>query len=438
MDTNTLQKLDRWIGVPLCALASALRKVKGLVQTRRVPVAAPRKILFVKFAEQGSTVIAVPAIRRAIAKVGRENVYFVVFEENRFILDVMDLIPPGNVFPIRKKGIVVSLLETARALGRIRREGIDTAIDMEFFARSSAILALLSGARVRVGFHSLYGEGPYRGDLMTHRVRYNPYLHTSQIFALLVEALDVPAEGLPRFDRMPPAGAEEPASFAAGPEEVAEVERLVMRLTGKATVPPIILLNANASDLLPLRRWEPDRYVELARLILARLPEVVIGFTGAPEEAPVVDVLMTKVGSNRCISFAGETTLRQLLILYGLAEVLVTNDSGPAHFASLTSIHTVTLFGPETPKLFAALTPRNQWLWAGIACSPCVSALNNRQSPCTNNVCMQRITVEQVLEAVLAAYEKRNSPGDGTDAAPSTRPAAKNAKVTEEMAITGT
>src|SRR5204863_1203628 len=112
-------------------------------------------------------------------------------------------------------------------------------------------------------------------------------------------------------------------------------------------------------------------------------------------------------GSSRCVSFAGKTSLRELLVLYTLAKVLVTNDSGPAHFATLTPIRVVTLFGPETPALFAARTPRNSVLWAGIVCSPCVNAYNNRCSPCRNNLCMQDITVEQVFAAVGKAYEGR-------------------------------
>ena len=114
--------------------------------------------------------------------------------------------------------------------------------------------------------------------------------------------------------------------------------------------------------------------------------------------------------SDRCFSLAGKTTLRQLLVLYTLAEVLVTNDSGPAHFASLTPINVVTLFGPETPRLFAARTDRNVALYAGVACSPCVNAYNNRQSPCRNNVCMQQITVDQVFAAASAAYRGRVRP----------------------------
>ena len=99
--------------------------------------------------------------------------------------------------------------------------------------------------------------------------------------------------------------------------------------------------------------------------------------------------------------------MRQLLNVYGVADVLVTNDSGPAHFAALTPVDVVTLFGPETPQLFGALTPRSHILWAGLACSPCINAFNDRQSPCTNNLCMQHITVDQVLAEVCRVYETR-------------------------------
>ena len=130
---------------------------------------------------------------------------------------------------------------------------------------------------------------------------------------------------------------------------------LLTRHLPSASVAPLILLNANASDMLPLRRWESARYAELAGRLLARFPEACIAFTGAGNEAEKSQRLARQVDSPRCFSLAGETTLRQLLVLYGLASVLVTNDSGPAHFATLTPIHTVTLFGPETPApLFGA------------------------------------------------------------------------------------
>ena len=73
----------------------------------------------------------------------------------------------------------------------------------------------------------------------------------------------------------------------------------------------------------------------------------------------------------------------------------------------MTQIHVVTLFGPETPALFATRSSNATVLWAGIACSPCVNAYNNRQSVCRNNLCMQAITVDQVFEKVASLYDSR-------------------------------
>src|SRR5258708_16534758 len=83
---------------------------------------------------------------------------------------------------------------------------------------------------------------------------------------------------------------------------------------------------------------------------------------------------------------------------------MISKESGPAHFAAMTQINTVTLFGPETPALFGARTPRAITIWQGLACSPCVNAYNNRQSSCTNNVCMHKITFDRVFEEAGKDY----------------------------------
>ena len=407
----TLQRTDRWVGVPLCAFLTLLRKVfesVGRPRPRQV-----RRILFVKFAEQGSTVLAYPAIRRATEMVGRENVYFVVFEDNRFILDAMDIIPHANVITIATKSAFGLATGALRAVLQVRKIGIDAVVDMEFLTRFSAILTLMTGAKSRVGFHTFFGDGPYRGDLMTHRLLYNPHLHTSQMFEAMVEALTRDPSVLPTFDFTPPAN-QRLARFRPAPSEVAEINTLLQRENPRIGSAPLILLNPNASDLLPLRRWSPLRYVELARRLLERYPELFIVFTGAPAEAAPNKQLAEEVGSSRVLSLAGKTTLRQVLVLYARSEILVTNDSGPAHFASMTPIRVVTLFGPETPALFAARSPNATALWAGIACSPCVNAYNNRQSVCRNNICMQAITVDDVFENVTRIYDslKRTASGN--------------------------
>jgi ADP-heptose:LPS heptosyltransferase len=401
---STLQRTDRWVGSPLCAILTFLRRI--------FESAAPsgprqvRRILFVKFAEQGSTVLAYPAICRAIDMVGRENVYFVVFEDNRFVLDAMGVIPERNVITLSTRSPLGLALSALRAVHQVRRIGIDGVVDLEFLTRFSAIVTFTTGAKSRVGFHTFFGDGPYRGDLMTHRLLYNAHLHTSDMFEAMVEALTRDPAVLPTFDFRPSSNKPLP-KFRPSADEVTEMEALLERENPRLDSAPLILLNPNASDLLPLRRWPALHYVELARRLLKFYPDLFVGFTGAPDEAAPNNRLADEVGSDRVIRLAGKTTLRQLLVLYIRSEILVTNDSGPAHFASLTPIHVVTLFGPETPALFGARSQNTTALWAGIACSPCVNAYNNRQSVCRNNLCMQAITVDDVFEKVTHIYDSR-------------------------------
>src|SRR5438270_1315057 len=310
---STLQHTDRWIGAPLCAILTFVRRIfeaAGPPGPRQV-----RRVLFIKFAEQGSTVLAYPAICRAVEMVGRENVYFVVFEDNRFILDVMEIIPEQNVITISTKSPFALAIDALRAVLRARKIDIDAVIDMEFLTRFSAMLTFLTGAKSRVGFHTFFGDGPYRGDLMTHRLLYNPHLHTSQMFEAMVEALTRDPAMLPTFDFKPPAS--QPfARFNPAPGEAAEVDALIRRENPAVGSAPLILLNPNASDLLPLRRWPPMRYVELSRRLLEHFPDLFIAFTGAPAEAGPINGLAHDVGSRRVLALAGKTTLRQLLVLY--------------------------------------------------------------------------------------------------------------------------
>lgn len=418
MNVNAMRRADRWLGVPACLVLTLARRLFG----RRCPESPPTSLLFVKLAEQGSTVLAYPALRWACERFGRANVYFLVFEENRPILDAMEVLSPENVIAIRAEGLLGTIWGAVRAIGRMRRLRLDAAIDLEFFAHSSAAMAYLSGATRRVGFHPFHGEASYRGDLMTHRVSFNPYLHTSQTFELLARVCELPPEGLPTLTLAPvPIGKHLP-EFRPAPSDLDQARQILAQASaesgggnrGNDHVAPLVLLNANASDLLPLRRWPSERYAELARRLLDLDPSIVVAFTGAPSERAPVELLVRQVDHERCFSLAGKTTLRELLAIYCLADVLVTNDSGPAHFATLTPIDVVTLFGPETPDLFGAPGPRTHILSARLACSPCVNAFNDRQSACHDNRCMQAITVEQVLAEVRRALATRavSSPRD--------------------------
>jgi hypothetical protein len=163
--TQTIRSLDYWLGIPACALLTAVRRVIG---ERRV---APKRVMFVKFIEQGATVLAQDAIRRATARVGRENVFFCVFESNRAILEVLDVIPAANVLRIRDQHLATFVVDFVRALLTMRARRVDTIIDMEFFSRASAVFAFLSGASTRAGLHRFTSRWsrPHSGTTLMNR-----------------------------------------------------------------------------------------------------------------------------------------------------------------------------------------------------------------------------------------------------------------------------
>ena len=367
MNPQTIGKIDRLAGRPICALLTFARRIGALLTPRRAP-SPMRKILLIKMIEQGATVLAYRAIMRAIELVGRENVYFWVFEENRAILDLMDVIPPENILTIRAKKLTSFIGDVLRTLFRIRKLEIDATVDMEFFARAPAILAFLTGAPRRAGLHRFSSEGPYRGDLLTHRVQYNPYLHTAVAYYALVESLLADPEERPLLKRALSQVDISPPRFVPREDEIAAMRALV----GEHLSDRLVLLNPNASDLLPLRKWPTERFIELGKRILENHPDVTLIITGAPSEQAAAEQVAREIAPSRVISVAGKTKLRELLVLYSIADILVTNDSGPGHFASMTPIDSIVLFGPETPALFGPTGADSHVLWAGLACSPCV------------------------------------------------------------------
>lgn len=390
---------DRWLGVPLCWLLTRWRRCRAWFAA---PPSGepPQGILFLKLAEMGAVVLTLPAFEAAARRVGRERLFIAMLEGNRQVHDLVGFFRPENVVTIRDRNLWTFAVDAWRLLRFCRRQRIDAVIDLEGFARISAILAYLSGARIRVGLERFTTEGPYRGDLATHRVAWNAYQHASQQFLTLVSALDCDPRELPlvkqavrlddyRLPRFEPTEAEREAARG-----------LVARASGGLPPRPWIVFNPNLIDLLPLRRWPAENYRELGRRLLNAHPTATILLAGLPDERELSRALAREIAPERCYSLAGETqTLRSLVTLFTECALLLTSDSGPAHMAALTDLPIVSLFGPETPQLYAPLSPHNRSLWAGLACSPCLNALNHRRSICRNNVCLQTLSVDEVWRA---------------------------------------
>lgn len=406
MKIQTQRAIDRWVGVPLCAALSLADRIRRRF-TGPEPAAAhsapPRRILIILLSEMGSLVLASPMFQRLREAHPDAELHALLFGKNREVLDLLRVMPRENVITLDDRSGLSLVRDALSALLRLRALKLDVAIDCELFARIGMLFSRLSGARVRVGFHRHTQEGLYRGNLLNRPVPYNPYRHIADQFLALAEAIG--RDAVPRSKGLLPRPARDyplPALALQPGEREASIERL--RAAHPQAIGRRLVLVYAGGGILPIRAWPQDHYVALVRELLAR--GLAVGLIGLSDDRPLATAIRAAVGEAACLDLTGYTrNIRELLVLFHHADLLVTNDGGPGQFAAMTPIASVVLFGPETPALYGSLAPRSISLHlAAMPCSPCLTAYNHRTSPCDgDNQCLQRITPATVLARCEAA-----------------------------------
>lgn len=165
----------------------------------------------------------------------------------------------------------------------------------------------------------------------------------------------------------------------------------------------VVLAPAGAKNLLAddlLRRWQPEHYVALAKLLLGKGFEVLL--IGGPGDAWIQPLFADLPVSD----LIGRCTLPETLALLDQADVLVTHDTGPLHLGGIARCSIVAIFGPTDPRGRLPQRPGTVALWGGerFACRPCYDGYGF--APCPSNDCMAQITPTMVLaeaQTLLAA-----------------------------------
>ena len=404
MQIDTLRRIDRYLGIPLCWILSLTRRIHSFVRAKPV-LPKPQKVLIIKLSEMGSTVLAYPGLAELKNRCPDVELYFLVFAKNAAIVEVLKLASKENIITVDYQTPWRLLLAGLGAVLRLFREQFDTVIDMDLFSRLTTLISFVVCRGNRVGFHRHNDEGLYRGDLLTHRVLYSPHIHTSAAFTSLVRSLFQKPNDEPYYRGH--ISLKELTVPLHQPEAI-DLDSVRHKLRSAGIEPDssiVVLINPNSSDIFPLRKWPLKYYAQLCRHLLEKIPRCALVITGVSSEKDDAKYILEQVQNSRCIDFTAKTSFRELLALYSVAAVMLTNDSGPAHFASLLQLPTVVLFGPETPRLYGPIGDKHKDMYSNFACSPCVSVYNGKNSPCQENRCLIAITPEAVFEEVLSSLD---------------------------------
>jgi ADP-heptose:LPS heptosyltransferase len=409
MKLQTQRWIDRWVGQLLCSAVSLWARLLGTRAPKVDRSKAPRHILVILLSEMGSIVLAGPMFKALRERYPGATLHVLQLKKNQEVARMLRLTEDANFHGLDDS----SPLRLARDIWRVsvamRRLPLDAVIDCELFSRVSSLLCYLTGAPRRAGFTPHTQEGLYRGSYINRAIPYNPYQHISKQFLSLVDALE--GDSMPRHKAAPirelPTETGLSVPFTA--EELAAYRAKVLAdhpvLAGRQ-----IVLMYPGGGILPERAWPAAHYARVARGLVDAGHAV--GFIGLKDDTLLANEIRTQVGSEQCIALTGYTrSLRELLMLFHASDLLLTNDGGPGHFASLTPIRVLMFFGPETGKLYGPLPgpfgPQATVYESGIACSPCLSAYNHRLTFCDgDNQCLKRIAPDPVLADALQALRE--------------------------------
>ena len=409
MKLQTQRWIDRWVGQFLCSAVSLWVRLTRLGRKAPELGTAPRHILVILLSEMGSIVLAGPMFAALRKTYPTATLHVLQLKKNQEVSRLLGLAQPEHLHALDDSSGVNLLKDIFKVSLAMRRLGLDAVVDCELFSRVSALLSFATGAPVRVGFTPHTQEGLYRGSFINHAIPYNPYQHISKQFLSLVDALASRSMPLNKAAPIRSTPTQTELSVEFGPDELATY-RAKVHADHPSTVGRALVLLYAGGGILPERAWPADHYARVAQGLCQA--GYAVGLIGLKDDALLAKELLAKTRSDYCIDLTGYTrSIRELLMLFHAAQLLITNDGGPGHFATLTPVQTMVFFGPETGKLYGPLGQRAIVLESGIACSPCLSAYNHRLTFCDgDNQCLKRIAPDPVLAQALQFLAAAKAP----------------------------
>lgn len=277
----------------------------------------------------------------------------------------------------------------ARLVRRIRRKRYDMifVLDRHWVFPLSAFLF---GIGRRIGFDRRGREG----ILLTDRVRFEAIRHEVRYCLDLLGKVAEPDYDDVSMDFFPdPDDGDFADRFFSG-HGLAEKQVVCLAPGG----------GVNPGQEMAAKRWPAERYAELARLLLDGGFSVVL--VGGAVDRPLEERILSGIDVPSAIG----ATLGGSAAIMGKAFAVVASDGGPMHLAAAGNDRVVSLFGPTDPRRLAPLNGY-RYLWKPGECGPCHDIYGRVPACGMSPSCMEAISAEEVLDAVLSIAGNRAREG---------------------------
>jgi heptosyltransferase-2 len=258
-------------------------------------------------------------------------------------------------------------------------------------AFEAALIPFLAGVPLRLGYAT-----EARQPMLTHPVSlpdWRTTRHEVFYYLYLITALEQLLFGTSSIcEQEPDAGLElsgsrkEEATRLLNSHGVTSESKLVAICPGS--------INSRA------KRWPAEAYAALADLLIEDHSQVLL--IGSKEEMDVSHQVTTRMRHQATV-LTGQTSLDQITAVLGLVDLIVTNDTGPAHVAAALGRPTLVIFGPTNPLTTRPFSLQAEILRHPPECAPCML----RDCPIDHR-CMTAITVEEAFERSRLLLKRGN------------------------------
>ena len=390
MNINILRLIDKHIGYLLIKILSFSKKnnyISGKLDSN-----SEISILIIKYYGFGSILLASPSFNEIKKLYPKSKITILTLVQNREICNMLPSI--DEVITITIKNPKQFILSYIKAVYYIRELNIDYLFDLEFLTNFSALSTLcisLFSKMTTVGFLSPLKS---RNSVYSFNVSFDHSRHITKIFLKVFNLINITDTKL-NFD--------------------SEKKGLLKNIDHDSLkrfnfLNPInvnnynICVNINSAELNLLRRWPKENYLYIVNELVKDSRVRIILTGGKQEKSYVDDFFQEVVDKKRLINLCGIITLTDFIGVLNSCNLLITNDSGPLHVASVLDIPTISFFGPETPYIYGPKGDKHTVFYEDIYCSPCINIYNSKFSTCNNNICLKQIEPKTVLDKIYKNY----------------------------------
>lgn len=390
--------LDRYLGVLACYILSLVHSFIKFFSKKKEPKKI-EKILLIEMFEMGAAVMLIPSINYLKRKHPQAEIYCLTTSNCSILWENIKIIPSKNVIVISAKNPFLFLINLVQTVLKLWSKKFDLIIDYELFMRVPALICGSLRSHSRSGFYKYNLEGLYRGSFYTSYCSFNQNTHIAKNFLALTKSSLEKESQHPNLKQ--PISIEEISiepwsefDFTSCKKEW--IQKYIPNFTNLSQY---IAICPSVGPNLAVRNYPPSYFSKLVQILLENQNQFVI-FFGTKGDAAIAQEIISKVenGKNRCIDLCGKTSFPELLRGICGSEILITNDNGPAHFATLTGTKVLALFSTDSPFVYGPLG-KCLILYSFFHCSPCISAFNHKTTPCTDNKCLQIMDPKKVAES---------------------------------------